>query len=61
MGDQMPVQAVSCDVCCLMGYSKSIEKWWRYKNNCSAAINGCLYSLNFSIIISYLDLVDNVR
>jgi hypothetical protein len=60
MHDQLTVKAVNCDVRCFMGYSKSIEKLWRSQDNCSAAIDECSYSLQFSILIIYLDLVDNV-
>jgi len=61
MRDHLTVKAVSYNVRRLVGLSKCIEKLRRYEDACSTAIDGCSYSLQFSVLIPYLDFVDNVR
>jgi len=61
MSDHLTIKAVSCDVHCLVVYSKSIEKLWRHSDACSAAVDGYSYSRHVSVMISYLDFVYNVR
>ena len=61
MRDHMTVKLMSYDQCCIVGSSESSEKLWINENQYCPAIDECSYSVQFPMIISYLNFMYNVR
>jgi len=61
MHDHVTVQAVSCDINNFVGWSKSTEKLWSHDNTSSATVDKCSYTLQLSMLISYLDFRHNAQ